>query len=53
MPKHIAGNPNMIVQNVPGAGGLAATNYLYGIAHLSTAQEHSWVQVVPAVQSLR
>jgi hypothetical protein len=22
MPKHIAGNPNMIVQNMPGAGGL-------------------------------
>jgi len=31
MPKHIAGNPNMIVQNMPGAGGLAATNYLYGM----------------------
>ena len=28
MPKHIPGNPNMIVQNMPGAGGLAATNYL-------------------------
>ena len=25
MPKHIAGNPNMIVQNMPGAGSLAAT----------------------------
>ena len=23
MPKHIPGNPNMIVQNMPGAGGLA------------------------------
>src|SRR5262245_2872494 len=32
MPKHIPGNPNMIVQNMPGAGGLAATNYLYGLA---------------------
>ena len=31
MPKHIAGNPNMIVQNMPGAGGLAATNYLCGM----------------------
>ena len=30
MPKHIPGNPDMIVQNMPGAGGLAATNYLYG-----------------------
>ena len=32
MPRHIAGNPNMIVQNMPGAGGLAATNYLYFVA---------------------
>jgi tripartite-type tricarboxylate transporter receptor subunit TctC len=31
MPKHIPGNPNMIVQNMPGAGGLTATNYLYGL----------------------
>ena len=31
MPKHIAGNPNMIVQNMSGAGGLAATNYLCGM----------------------
>jgi tripartite-type tricarboxylate transporter receptor subunit TctC len=29
MPKHIPGNPDVIVQNMPGAGGLAATNYLY------------------------
>ena len=30
MTKYIPGNPDMIVQNMPGAGGLAATNYLYG-----------------------
>jgi hypothetical protein len=26
--KHIPGNPNIIIQNMPGAGGMGATNYL-------------------------
>jgi tripartite-type tricarboxylate transporter receptor subunit TctC len=30
MPKFIPGNPNIIVQNMPGAGSLTATNYVYG-----------------------
>jgi tripartite-type tricarboxylate transporter receptor subunit TctC len=29
MPRHIDGNPGMLVQSMPGAGGLNATNYLY------------------------
>src|SRR3990170_7256242 len=29
MPKHIPGNPTIIVQNMPGAGSLTATNYAY------------------------
>lgn len=28
MPRHLAGKPNMIVINMPGAGGIVATNYL-------------------------
>jgi tripartite-type tricarboxylate transporter receptor subunit TctC len=32
MPKHIPGQPNIIVQNMPGAGSLSATNYVYGVA---------------------
>ena len=32
MGKHIPGNPTFIVQNMPGAGGLKATDYLYNIA---------------------
>ena len=32
MPKYIPGNPNVIVQNMPGAGSLTATNYVYGVA---------------------
>ena len=27
--RHIPGNPNVIVQNMPGGSGLAAVNYLY------------------------
>jgi len=30
--KHIPGNPVMIVQNMPGASGIIAANYLYGVA---------------------
>jgi tripartite-type tricarboxylate transporter receptor subunit TctC len=32
MTKYIPGHPNMIVQNMPGAGGLIAANYIYGVA---------------------
>ncbi|MGH6771276.1 MAG: Bug family tripartite tricarboxylate transporter substrate binding protein [Xanthobacteraceae bacterium] len=29
MGKHIPGNPNMIMQSMPGAGGIIATNHMY------------------------
>lgn len=32
MEKHIPGNPNVIVQNMPGAGHMIAANYVYNIA---------------------
>lgn len=32
MPKYIPGNPNMLVQNMPGAGSMVAANYLYAVA---------------------
>ncbi len=32
MGRHIPGNPNFIVQNMPGAGSRVAANYLYNIA---------------------
>jgi tripartite-type tricarboxylate transporter receptor subunit TctC len=32
MGKHIPGNPNFIVQNMPGAGSIIGTNYIYGVA---------------------
>jgi tripartite-type tricarboxylate transporter receptor subunit TctC len=30
--KHVPGNPAVIVRNMPGAGGMSATNYLYNSA---------------------
>jgi tripartite-type tricarboxylate transporter receptor subunit TctC len=30
--KHIPGHPTVVVQNLPGAGGLVAGNFIYGIA---------------------
>jgi tripartite-type tricarboxylate transporter receptor subunit TctC len=32
LPKYIPGNPNIIIQNVPGAAGLIGTNHTYNIA---------------------
>lgn len=32
MPKHIPGNPNMLVQNMTGAGHIVAANYVYSVA---------------------
>jgi len=32
LPKHIPGQPTVIVQNMPGAGGLRAMNWLYTVA---------------------
>jgi tripartite-type tricarboxylate transporter receptor subunit TctC len=30
--KHIPGNPSIVVQNMPGAGGIVAANHLYNVA---------------------
>lgn len=32
VPKYLAGNPEMVVQNMPGAGGMIAANHVYGVA---------------------
>lgn len=32
MGKYIAGYPDFIIQNMPGAGGMIAANYVYGVA---------------------
>ncbi|MFM2444525.1 MAG: hypothetical protein RJB09_1711 [Pseudomonadota bacterium] len=32
LPKHIPGSPTVAVRNMPGAGGIVATNYIYNLA---------------------
>ena len=32
MPRHIPGNPNFVVQNMPGASSVIAANYVYNVA---------------------
>jgi len=32
MSRHLPGNPGIVIQNMPGGGGLLAANYLYNIA---------------------
>ncbi|TMA67684.1 MAG: hypothetical protein E6J73_02010, partial [Deltaproteobacteria bacterium] len=32
MPKHIPGNPNFVVQNMPGASSVIAANYVYNLS---------------------
>jgi tripartite-type tricarboxylate transporter receptor subunit TctC len=32
LPKHIPGNPTVVVKNMPGAGGIVAANYLFNAA---------------------
>ena len=31
IPKYIAGNPNLVVQNMPGASSVVAANYVYNL----------------------
>ena len=32
MSRHIPGNPNLVIQNMPGAGSLRGANYIYNVA---------------------
>ena len=34
MPKYLPGHPSFVVQNMPGAGSIVATNFVYGVAKL-------------------
>ncbi len=48
--KHIPGNPKIIVQNMPGAGGVKATNYMYAVAARDgtvVAATHSGIETAP------
>ena len=50
MPAHIPGHPTIIINNMEGAGGLKATNYLYNVAPRDgtyIAATHSSVPTAP------
>jgi tripartite-type tricarboxylate transporter receptor subunit TctC len=50
MPKHIPGNPAAVVQNMPGAGGVKATNHIANLAPKDgtvIAGVHSGVPTIP------
>jgi len=32
LPRHLAGNPSVVPQNMPGAGGVRGANYIYSVA---------------------
>lgn len=52
MDKHLPGQPKIIVQNMPGAGGLKAANWLYNIAAKDGTALGSLGQNMPMTQVL-
>ena len=49
LPRHIPGNPTFVVQNMPGAGHMRATNWLYNIAPRDGTVWGSVSRNIPAV----
>jgi tripartite-type tricarboxylate transporter receptor subunit TctC len=45
--RHIPGNPNIIVQNMTGASGITAANWLYNVAPKDGTVMATFVQTVP------
>jgi len=51
--RHIPGNPTIVVRNMPGAGSLRATNYLYTVAPRDGATIGSFARDMPLLAILR
>jgi tripartite-type tricarboxylate transporter receptor subunit TctC len=49
LPRHIPGNPTFVVQNMPGAGHMRATNWLYNVAPRDGTVWGSVSRNIPAV----
>lgn len=47
MPKHIPGFPTIVVQNMPGAGSMAAANYIYTTAPKDGSQIATFSRGIP------
>jgi len=52
MPRHLPGRPNMIVRNMPGAGHVLATNYMYNQAAADGLTLATVVNSIPMHQAL-
>jgi len=58
MGKYILGNPNLVVQNMPGGGSMVATNYLYGLVKpdgltLGMFQTHMYLQQLVGIPEVK
>lgn len=53
MPAHMSGKPNIIVQQMPGAGGAKAANYMYNVAPKDGTHMALLSEVIATVQRLR
>jgi tripartite-type tricarboxylate transporter receptor subunit TctC len=51
--RHVPGNPTVVVQNMPGAGSLRATNYLYTVAPRDGTTIGSFARDMPLLAILR
>src|SRR5436190_12021903 len=51
--KHIPGRPTIIVQNMPGASGIKAANYLYSIAERDGTVLATFNQGMPVYEATR
>lgn len=52
MGKHVPGNPAFVIQNMPGAGGIVAINYLYNVAPRDGTVIGMINQTIPLTQLL-
>jgi tripartite-type tricarboxylate transporter receptor subunit TctC len=53
LPKYIPGKPNIIVQNMPGANGVTAANFLYAVAPKDGSVIGSFSRNIPTLDALR
>lgn len=51
--RHIPGNPNVVVQNMPGAGSRKAANYVYNVAPKDGTVVALTLDTLPLYQALR
>jgi tripartite-type tricarboxylate transporter receptor subunit TctC len=51
--RHVPGNPTVVVQNMPGAGSLRATNFLYAVAPRDGTTIGSFARDMPLLAMLR